>query len=69
VLNSSYTNAATKIEFVCYACNQWSGIDVMNPAHPFIWAKRDGPGVEGVLTESILGIHSQSGEYLIIVGY
>jgi hypothetical protein len=70
VLSSSYANPGkVMVKFVCYSCCQWPGMDSASRASPlksFIWAKRDGPAVAGVPTESVLGIHTKSGEQTII---
>lgn len=33
-----------------------------DPEQQFIWANRDSPGVKGIPTESVMGIHALSGE-------
>jgi hypothetical protein len=44
-------------------------MDVTNPGQLFIWAKRNGPDIKAAPTESILGIHSQSGKCRAIVSF
>lgn len=59
VLGSLLTIAdVAKVDFICYACDRWPGIDVTNNAQQFIWAKR----MAHVKSETRLGIHSDLGE-------
>ncbi|KAL2068658.1 hypothetical protein VTL71DRAFT_14995 [Oculimacula yallundae] len=57
VKSLSTVGNSMQLDFVCYGCDQWPGMDVSSDAQQFIWAKR----LTHVKSEKILGIHSELG--------
>ncbi|XMA17515.1 hypothetical protein WAI453_010306 [Rhynchosporium graminicola] len=57
VKSLSTAGNSMQLDFVCYGCDQWPGMDVSSDAQQFIWAKR----LTHVRSEKVLGIHSELG--------